>query len=180
MEEKVNPWKSNLTNGLILGLAGIVYSLVIYFLDLSFNKAQGLVFVVIQFALLFFLLKAYRDNIMHGQITYGQSFGAGVIICLYYSLIMAVFTYILYAVIDPGLVAKQLAFAEEAMVKKGVPQAAMDAGMAVQTKIMKPGIIAPLSIFGNMLWGVVISLIVSIFIKKEGNPLIDIPQNKTE
>ncbi len=173
MEEKVNPWKTNLTNGLILGLVGIVYSLVMYFLDLSLNKAQGLVFIVVQIALLYFLLKIYRDNYMHGQITYGQSVGAGVIICLYYSLIMAVFTYLLYAVIDPGLIAKQLAFTEEAMVKKGIPQAAIDAGMSIQRKIMKPGIMAPLSIFGSMLWGVVLSLVISIFIKKEGNPLID-------
>jgi hypothetical protein len=59
------------------------------------------------------------------------------------------------------------------MVKRGTPQAAIDAGMAVQAKIMKPAIIAPLSIFGNMFWGVIISLIVSIFVRKEGNPLID-------
>lgn len=177
MEEKVNVWKSNLTNGLILGLTGIVYSLIIYFLNLTFNKAQGLVFIVIQIALLYFLLKSYRDNYMHGQITYGQSVGAGVIICLYYAIIMAIFTYILYTVIDPGLTAKQLAFAEEAMMKKGIPQSAIDTGMSIQKKIMKPAILAPLSIFGSMLWGVVISLLVSIFIKKEGNPLIDTPSN---
>ncbi|TAL64610.1 MAG: DUF4199 domain-containing protein [Bacteroidetes bacterium] len=177
MEEKVNAWKTNLTNGLIMGLAGIAYSLLIYFLNLTFNKAQGIVFVLIQIGLLYFLLKSYRDNFRHGQITYGQSVGAGVIICLYYSLIMAVFTYILYTVIDSGLVSKQLAFAEEAMVKKGIPQSAIDAGMAIQTKIMKPAIMAPISIFGSMIWGVIISLLVSIFIKKEGNPLIDSPSN---
>jgi len=177
MEEKVNPWKKNLTNGLILGLIGIVYSLIIYFLGLSFNKVQGPVFIVVQIAMLYLLLKSYRDNYMHGQITFGQSVGAGVIICLYYAIIMAVFTYILYTVIDPGLTAKQLAFAEEAMVKKGVPQAGIDAGMAIQAKIMKPAILAPLTIFGSMLWGVIISLLVSIFVKKEGNPLIDTHEN---
>jgi len=177
MEEKVNPWKTNLTNGLIMGLIGIVYSLIIYFLGLSFNKVQGPVFIVVQIAILYFLLKSYRDNYMHGQITFGQAVGAGVIICLYYALIMAVFTYILYAVIDPGLTAKQLAFAEEAMVKKGMPQAGIDAAMAIQAKIMKPAILAPLTIFGSMLWGVVISLVVSIFVKKEGNPLVDSPAN---
>ena len=175
MEENVNAWKSNLTNGLILGLTGVVYTLLMYFLNLSFNKVQGPVFLIIQIVLLFFLLKSYRDNFMHGQITYGQSVGASVIICLYYAIIMAVFTYILYAVIDPGLTAKQLAFAEESMVKKGIPQSAMDAGMSIQRKIMKPAILAPLSIFGNMLWGVIISLLVSIFVKKEGNPMIDTP-----
>jgi hypothetical protein len=67
MEEKVNPWKSNLTNGLILGIVGIMYSLVMYFLDLTFNKVQGPVFIVIQIALVYFLLKSYRDNFMHAR-----------------------------------------------------------------------------------------------------------------
>ncbi len=177
MEEKVNVWKSNLTNGLILALIGIVYTLVMYFLDLTFNKVQGLVFVVIQLVLMIYLLKSYRDNFRHGQITYGQVVGAGVVIFLYYSIIMALFTYILYAVIDTGLVDKQLAFLEDTMVKKGTPQAAIDAGMAIQRKIMKPAIIAPLSIFGTMIWGVVISLVVGVFVRKEGNPLADTTEN---
>ena len=92
MEQKVNAWKTNLTNGLILGLVGVVYSLLMYFLDLSFNKNSGYVFMLIQIVILFFLLKSYRDNFMHGQITYGQSVGAGVIIFLYFAVIMAVFT----------------------------------------------------------------------------------------
>jgi hypothetical protein len=177
MEQKVNAWKTNLNNGLILGLAGIVYSLIIYFLDLYLNKSQGYVFIVVQIALLYFLLRSYRDNFMHGQITYGQSVGAGVIICLYYAIIMAIFSYILYAIIDPGLVAKQLAAAEEGMMKKGLPQATIDTGMALSAKLMKPAIMSISSLFVSLIWGTILSLIVSIFIKKEGNPLIDVPEN---
>ena len=177
MEENVNVWKTNLNNGLIMGLVGIVYTLIIYFLNLTFNQYQGIVFYIIQIVLVYFLLKTYRDNFMHGQITYGQSVGAGVIIYLYYAIIMAIFTYILYTVIDTGLVTKQLAFFEQKMVDKGTPQAAIDAAMSMQTKIMKPAIMAPLSIFGTMFLGVIITLLVSIFIKKEGNPLIDTPVN---
>jgi hypothetical protein len=177
MEEKVNVWKANLTNGLILGLAGVVYSLVIYFLDLTFNQVQGPVYIVIQLVLMYFLLKSYRDNYMHGQITYGQSVGAGVIIFLYSAVISAIFMYILYTVIDSGLTEKQLAFVEEKMLEKGAPQEAVDAGMAIQRKIMKPEIMAPFSILGSMFWGTIVSLILSIFIKKEGNPLIDTPAN---
>jgi hypothetical protein len=177
MEEKVNPWKSNLTNGLILGLVGVVYSLLMYFLDLFLNKTQGYIFMLVMIFLLFYLLKSYRDNYKHGQITYGQSVGAGVIIIFYYAIIMAVFTYILYALIDPGLVTKQLAAAEEQMVSRGTPQAGIDAGMAFTEKLMKPGIMALTTIFITLLYGTVISLIVSIFVKKEGNPLIDTPVN---
>jgi hypothetical protein len=178
MEQQVNVWKANLTNGLILGLTGVVYSLVMYFLDLTFNQVQGYAFMVVQIALLYFLLKSYRDNYMHGQITYGQSVGAGVVITLYSALIGAIFMYILYTVIDSGLTDKQLAFVEEKMLQKGIPQEAVDAGMAIQRKIMKPEIMAPFSVLGSMFFGTILSLIVSIFIKKEGNPLIDTPSNQ--
>jgi len=177
MDQTVNPWKANLTNGVIFALIGIVYSLVIYFLDLSFNKVQGLIFLVIQIVVLFFLVKSYRDNYKYGAITYGEALGAGVIIFLYYALIMAVFTYLLFTVIDPDLIDKQLAFTEEEMIKKGLPESAIEAGMKVQTKIMKPAIMAPLSIFGSMFQGLIMSLIVAAFVRKEGNPLIDTPQN---
>jgi hypothetical protein len=177
MEPNVNVWKANLNNGFILGLVGVVYSLIMYFLDLSFNKAQGYIFYLVQITVLFFLVKSYRDNLLHGQITFGQSFGASIIICFYYSIIIALFTYILYAVIDTELVNKQLAFTEEIMQQKGAPQASIDAGMKIQSKIMKPEILAPFSIIGNMLFGVVFSLLVSIFVRKEGNPLIDAPKN---
>ena len=173
MEQNVNVWKANLTNGLILGLIGIVYTLVMYFLDLTFNKVQGYVFFLILIVALYYLVKSYRDNYMHGYMTYGQAFGAGVVIFLYYSIMMAVFMYLLYAVIDTGLIGKQLAFAQEVMEKKGVPQEAMDAAMKIQKKFIKPEIIAVTGIFGNMITGVIMSLLAAIFVKKESNPLIE-------
>jgi len=177
MEEKVNPWKANLTNGLILGLVGIMYSLVMYFMDLTLNPTQGYIFVLVQIGLLFFLLKSYRDNSMHGQITYGQAVGAGVIIILYYSVISSIFSYVLFTVIDPGLVAKQMAVTEQGMADKGLTQEQIDAGLAFSAKLMKPAIMSIWGFVISMIWGTIISLLISIFIRKEGNPLIETPQN---
>lgn len=176
MEQKVNVWKANLTNGLILGLVAIVYSMLMYFIDLTFNQTQGYIFIAIQVVVIFLLLKSYRDNFLHGTITYGQSVGAGVVIIFYSAVIMALFTFILYSVIDPGLTAKKLAFLEDMMLKKGTPQAGVDAFMKLQEKIQKPAIAAPLSIFVSLIGGTIMSLLISIFIKKEGNPLVDIPE----
>jgi hypothetical protein len=173
MEQTVNPWKANLTNGLIMGLIGVVYSLVVYFLDLSFNKWQGWLFLLIQIVILYFLVKSYRDNYRYGMISFGQALGAGVIIFLYYAIIMAVFVYILYAVIDTDLIDKQLAFTEEQMLKRGMPEASVEAGMKLNQKIMKPAIMAPFSILSSMFQGVIMSLIVAAFVRKEGNPLVE-------
>jgi Protein of unknown function (DUF4199) len=173
MEEKVSVWKANLTNGLILGLIGIVYSLVIYFLNLTFNRTQGYIFLVVLLVTLFFLIKSYRDNYLHGYITYGQAVGSGVVIFLYYSIIAAVFTYILYTLVDPGLIDKQLANAEELLQKRNMPQEALDTALNFQKKFIRPEIIAITSIFSNMIAGVILSLIDAVFVKKEGNPLLD-------
>ncbi len=177
MEKGANVWKANLTNGLILGLIGIIYTLVMYYLDLTFNKTQGYIFIVIQIFIVYLLLKSYRDNFLHGFMTYGQAIGAGMVIFLYYAILTALFTYILYAFIDTELAGKQLVIAEEAMLKKGLPQAQVDAGLSVQTKIMKPAIMAPISFIATMFWGLVISLVVGIFVRKEGNPLVDSFEN---
>ena len=173
MEKGVNVWKANLTNGLILGLIGIIYTLIMYFLDLYFNPVQGYVFIGLLVILVYFLLKTYRDNFLHGYMTYGQAIGAGMVMFLYYAIIIAIFIYILYTVIDADLMNKQLAFGEEKMMQKGLPQAQIDAGMAMQSKLAKPAIMAPVTILGTMFQGLLISLVVGIFVRKEGNPLID-------
>jgi hypothetical protein len=111
------------------------------------------------------------------MITFGEALGAGVIICLYYAVIMAIFTYLLYAVIDTGLIDKQLAFTEELLQKRGLSQAQIDAGMKVQAKFIKPAFMAPVSIISNMFMGLIFSLIAAAFVRKEGNPLIETPQN---
>jgi hypothetical protein len=109
--------------------------------------------------------------------TYGQSVGVGVIIFLYYSVISAIFTYILYKFIDTGLTAKLLAFTEDTLVKRGMNQQIIDASMAFNKKIFVPEIMVPSSIFFSMIGGTIITLIVSIFTRKEGNPLVDAPSN---
>jgi hypothetical protein len=178
MEQKVSVWKANLSNGIILGLAGIVYMMVLYFLDQTFNRSLGYIFLLLTVFIVFFLLKSYRNTYLNGFITYGQAVGAGVIIFLYYSIISAIFTYILYTVIDTGLSAKLLSFVEEQMVKSGkVPEGSLDTVMSFQKKFLKPEIMAPMTLLTNLFFGTIITLIVSIFVKKEGNPLIDAPVN---
>ncbi|NLA49182.1 MAG: DUF4199 domain-containing protein [Bacteroidales bacterium] len=177
MDQNVNPWKANITNGMIFALIGIVYTLLMYFFDLTLNKVQGWVFMLVQIVILYFLLKSYRDNYRYGSISYSQGLGAGMIIFLYYAIIIAIFSYILYAWIDPDLIDKQLAFAEEQMLEKGIPAEAVEAGMKVQAKLLKPSIMAFLSIIGTMVQGLIMSLIVAAFVRKENNPLIDNPIN---
>lgn len=175
MEEKVSVWKANLTNGIILGLISIVYTLVLYFLDMTFNKTLGYIFMIVQIGILFYMLKSYRDTYLHGYMTYGQSLGAGVVIILYSTILTTIFSYILYKFIDTGLTAKLLTITEEGMVKKGMTQTQIDAGMTMSKKMLTPGFMMISGFLGSMFFGTVVSLLVSIFTRKEGNPLVEPP-----
>ena len=72
-------WKANLSSGLILGLIIVVYTLIVYYLDLMFNVYQGYILYLIQILSLFILIKTYRENYKNGFITYGQAVSSGIV-----------------------------------------------------------------------------------------------------
>ncbi|MFN2336902.1 MAG: DUF4199 domain-containing protein, partial [Bacteroidales bacterium] len=101
-------------------------SLLAYMFDLTFKTWILWPSLLISVLVLFFLLRSYRDHYNNGYITYGKSVGAGVVINVYAALIAAVYIYVLYAFIDPGLVEKSLAVQEERFIARGMPDAAID------------------------------------------------------
>lgn len=173
MEEKRSVWKETLNYGIILGLVSVVFSVLTYMLDLTFKTWIMWPSLLISILVLFLLLRSYRDHYNNGYITYGKSVGAGVVINVYAAIITALYIYVLYAFIDPGLVDQQMAMAEEKMIERGVPESAIDAGLAVQAKLMKPWLTSLMTSIYGVFFGLIMSLLVSLFIVKKGNPLLD-------
>ena len=173
MEQKRSIWKETLNYGIILGLVSVGFSVLTYMFDLTFRTWIILPSLLISLLVLYFLLRSYRDHYNNGYISFGKSVGAGVIINLYAAIITAIYIYVLYAFIDPGLSDKALAFAQEKMIAKGVPEAALDTATAMQAKMMKPWIQSISAIVNGVFFGLLISLVVSLFVMKKGNPLLD-------
>ena len=173
MDNQENVWKANLQNGLFMACIGMVYTFIVYSLNFMLNPVQPYIFYAIQAAVLFFMLRSFREKYRSGFVTYGQSFGAGMVIFVYFSIIMALFTFILYKFIDPTLIDQQLAHAEQLLVDTGIPQSSIDMAVEMQTALLTPTFISLTSIFSTLLYGTVFSLIISIFIKKEQNPLLE-------
>ncbi len=173
MEEKRSIWKETLNYGIILGLISVGLSVLTYMFDLTFKTWLMWPMILITVLVLFLLLRSYRDHYNNGYISYGRSVGAGVIINLYAAIISAIFIYVLYAFIDPGLIDKSLVIAEERLVSRGVPESAIEKAMEVQAKMMKPWFTALMSVVNGVFTGLILSLIVSLFVMKKGNPLLD-------
>ena len=173
MEAKKSIWKETLNYGIIYGLITVVFSVLTYMFDLTFKTWILWPSLLLSIIVLFFLLRSYRDHYNNGFISYGRSVGAGVIISIYAAIITAIYIYVLYAFIDPGLMDKSLAMAEEKLIAKGLPEEAVDQALAMQAKMMKPWFTALMGIINSVFYGLILSLIVSLFVMKKGNPLLE-------
>jgi hypothetical protein len=167
--EKKNP--SILVNalnwGVIIGLISIVYSVILYMLNQTFNQALGYAGIIIIIAGLALAMKSYRDNVLDGVLPFGKAFGFGILIIIVAGLLGAIFTYLLYAVIDSGLSEKMMEFTTEKMLKRGVPEAQLDVVLERAQKFQKPFPMAISGFIASCLGGVVLSLIIAAIFKKE-------------
>jgi hypothetical protein len=173
METTTSIWKSCLKYGIMLGLISVVMSVLFYVMDVMFVSWIWIPSLIVSIIALFLLQRSYRDTYENGFITYGRAFGSGMVIILYSAIIGAVFAYLLYAVIDPGLVDKSLSVAQAKLEAKGMPEATIDAALKMQRKMLHPLVISITGVLMSMLTGLIMSLLTSIFVAKKGNPLTE-------
>jgi hypothetical protein len=172
MENKIEPSlvKSSMNYGALLGLALVIYSLILWMLDLSTSRSLGYVSYLIIIAGLFLGMKMFRDQESGGFITYGRALGLGVMISLFAAIISGFFGYIFFKFLDPGMIEKIALMAEEQLYERGMPEEQIEMALNAQKMFMKPGFLAITSFIGYVFMGFIFSLIIAIFVKKDAPP----------
>lgn len=168
MEQKTSVWKGTLNSGLILGLVLVLFSLLLWFFNQALNQKLASISYVFLIAGLYLGIKDFRDKSRGGFLSYGGALGAGVVISIYVAVITAIFTILLYQVIDPGLIEKVKAVAEDRLVNRGMSDEQIEMAMKVSGKFMNPVFMAINALIGSVFIGTIISLFLAIFLKREG------------
>jgi len=173
MENKpVSVWKGTINAALLFSLVLIIYSLILYFLDKTFDRSiiLGIIGFVISVGGFTLGIRSFRDDSRGGVLTYGQGVGAGTVIGLYAGIIVAAFGIILYTLIDPELIEKFFTTQEEALIEQGrLPESLIEQQIAFMRKIITPVSLPLFGIINYVISGVIISLIASIFLRREGD-----------
>lgn len=164
-------FKNSATYGAITGMALIIEGVVFYVIGVENQSvAQWLNYAII-IGGIFFGTKNFRDKINFGKITYGKSLGSGVLISLFASIIFAFYTFIFFKFIDPSALDKIFEIAEQSMMKQGtMTDQQIEVAMDMTKKMTTPFSMSFFVILGFVFWGFLFSLIVSIFVKKQGTP----------
>ncbi len=175
MEEKtVSAWKTTLLPAIYLGIVVILISVIFYVTGNMFStKASYLTYPVIIAGIIFGQIT--HKKALGGTLTYGQAVGSGVVTFIYASLLSAIYSYLLYKVIDPSVMDQMRIFLEQKLMQQGkVPEEQIDSIVNFLMKIYTPPVSIITSIFGGAITGLIVSLITGIFVKK--NPDDEVPE----
>ncbi len=173
MENKpVSVWKGTMNPALLFALVIIIYTLILYFLDKTFDRSVllGIIGFLIAVAGIVYGIRSFRDDARGGVLSYGQGVGAGTVVGLYAGIVVAAFGIILYTVIDPELIEKFFVAQEETLIEQGrLPESLIEQQMIIMRKIITPVSLPLLGIVNYVITGVLIALIASIFLRREGD-----------
>lgn len=174
MEEKAKApfWKPAFIYGVILGVVGVLLTLVFYFLNLTTATWVGWVSIAVTIAVLVYCLVAYRNEYLGGFASFGQIFIMGLVIGIISAIISAAFTYLLHTVIDPDLAEKmRIAMEERIMNNPRFPESMHDDLFEKMESRIQPGRMAMMALIAGPILNAIISLIIAAFVKKEENPV---------
>ncbi len=170
MEEKVKaPFlKPALIYGAILGVAGVLVGLILYFMDLSTETWALWPSLAIGIAVMVYCLVTYRKEYLGGFASYGQILKMAITIGFISAIIGAIYQYLLYGVLDPDLIDKvRIAAEERIMNNPRVPESYYDQAM----ERVEKGLTIKRMVLNALIWATVmyaiLGLIISAFVKKE-------------
>ena len=168
MEQKSPLWKTAMTYGLYLGIVVTLYSVALYVTGQMQNKALIYLPLIIYAVGIVMAQISYRDHELNGTITYGQSVGFGVAVMLFTGVVLALYNLIIFK-IDPSLIDQIKIAQEEAYLSSGMAEDQIETAMEVAGKFMTPGIMAIMGLFSAVFMGTIVSLVTSIFVKKQSS-----------
>ena len=172
MEDKVTISQVGLRYGIIIGLVLIVYSLILQFTGQVANNwlsAVNYIFLIVGIALAH---KAFKEG-GDGFMSIGQGLGIGTLISAVSAVISVVFSYIYVKFIDDSMLAVIQEKQIEAMEKQGMDDAQIEQAMEMASKFSTPEVMFGMALIVFIIFGFILSLIVSLFTKK-ANPALEV------
>ncbi len=168
MENNTTPLKIGLRYGLIVGLILIIYDIIMLIADLSMNDYVRYISYTILLVFIVLAHNAYKKE-GNGYMTIGQGLGTGVILTIVQGFLTSLVSMIYISFIDPSILEKLREKAIENIEASGSSDAEIEQAIKMSDLFLSPIGIFIVGFISSLFVGFIISLIVSLFTKKD-NP----------
>jgi hypothetical protein len=167
--QKITTAKTALNFGIILGGVSLVYSLMLFFLDMHYQgeTATTIIGYLILIAILLWAIRDFKKN-NNGYISLSEALKIGVGTSLISALIISIYTIILTQYLDPEFIDKSIEFQKQKLLQEN-PEISIDnvnKMFDMQKEFSGPFMISGFIIIFNLFFGFIISLIVGLILKK--------------
>lgn len=171
MNDEVSTARIALKWGLITGLALIIYSVILYTLDLGTNGWLSIIIYGILIAGLVQAMREYRSA-NAGFIAYGEGVGLGALLSAVAGFLSSAFSIFYTTVIDPGFQERLFEQMREKLEADGnIPDEQIDQMMEMSQRFQSPGLQFAFGLFWFIFIGVVFSLVIAALIRRNrANP----------
>jgi len=175
MENKNMIWHNSMTYGAILGGLLVTFSLIGFVFKLNNATILQILNYISLGALMYYGTKVLRDKYQGGYIGYGRALASSFLITLFAGIIVAFFTLVYFKWLDPNMLEQMKVEVQQTLMDKGMGEKEIEISM----RMMTPSFYAFAALFSFAFWGFILSLIVAMFIRKEGNPIDTITEKET-
>lgn len=162
--------KVSMNHGLVIGLILIVFAFLITQVSKNTNSLLQLVHWTAIIGAMYYSIKTWRDSYCGGYISYGQAVGFGFRTMFYASIIYGFYSMIYMNWINPDAVNEAMSAMEEGYYAMGFNDDQIEQYMILAQKMQTPVWQVITTVMGTTIMGLIISLIVALFIKKEKDP----------
>lgn len=153
--------------GIISAIISVIFTVVLLNTELWKQQwIQGTIGVIITIVLLILAMKEFKQS-NDGFMSYGQGLSLSMLLIAVSSLISTGFSVFYMNVIDESFKEKMLSFQEEMMVKQGVSEDQLNTAMENVERFSTPGFQFLFGIIAALVFGFIIALIVTAFMKKD-------------
>lgn len=152
--------------GLITGISLVLYSTILYTLDQTTNRGLSLIIYGILIVGLILGMRDYRTA-NEGYMSFGDGVGLGALLSAIAGFLSSLFSVFYTQVIDPGFQERVTEQVREQLEEQGnMSDEQVDQAVEMMQKFQSPGITFAVGIFMTILIGVIFSLVIAAFIRK--------------
>lgn len=166
MNEQPSTARIALKWGAFLGLGLMAITLVMYLTDQTTNPVFSVLTVIAMIACLVLAMRDFRSQ-NGGYMSYGEGLGTGALLSAVAGLLSAAFITFYNVFIDPTIQQRAFEQAREKLEEQGgLSDDQIDQMMEMSQKFQSPGFTFIAGVFGTLIMGFLLSLIVAAFIRR--------------
>jgi ABC-type spermidine/putrescine transport system permease subunit II len=167
--QKITTVKTALNFGLILGGISLVYSLMLFFLDMHYQRetATSLIGYTLLIGLVLWAIMHFKKN-NDGYISLSEALKTGVGTALISAIIVCIYTIVMIQYLDPEFLDKSIEYQKQKILQENpeISVESVNKMFSMQKEFSGPFIISGFIIIFNLFFGFIISLIVGLIVKK--------------